>query len=196
MITVFVGKGDGEQRFTVHKDMICAKSKFFQAACSKRWKSGKEKIVRPPDVTPEQFQIYAKWVYTSRVSVDEERLVDEQITLMDMYIFGDIIDGYQLRNITMERLIHNVRDCKYFPEAQCFDKVYAATPTGSPLRRFLVEWILYRASRKALAGEMAKWPAEFAQDLALAAVTQVPSTRKTDSVDLMRKGFVPETGSP
>lgn len=47
LITVLVGAG--EERFTVHKDVICVKSKFFRAACSDRWQEGQEKVVRLPE---------------------------------------------------------------------------------------------------------------------------------------------------
>lgn len=58
MITILVG--EEEHRFTVHKDMLCAKSRFFRAACSKRWASGVEKVVRQPEGTAEDFQIYVE----------------------------------------------------------------------------------------------------------------------------------------
>jgi hypothetical protein len=50
--------GEEEQQFTVHKDSICAKSKFFKAACSERWIEGKQKVVKLPDVTARDFQTY------------------------------------------------------------------------------------------------------------------------------------------
>jgi hypothetical protein len=50
--------GEEEQQFTVHKDSICAKSKFFKAACSERWIEGKQKVVKLPDITARDFQTY------------------------------------------------------------------------------------------------------------------------------------------
>lgn len=55
MIAILVGKE--EHRFTVYKDMLCAKSRFSRVACSERWASGVEKVVRQPEGTAEDFQI-------------------------------------------------------------------------------------------------------------------------------------------
>jgi hypothetical protein len=134
VITILVGEDtEEEQRFTVHKDMICAKSKFFRAACSERWPTGREIIVRLPAGTPEDFQIYVEWVYTSRINIDIEDIEELQAKLTDMYILGDLVDDYQLRIATIERLMTNVLvDSPIVcPELH---KVYEATVAGSPLR--------------------------------------------------------------
>jgi len=55
-ITVLVG--ETEESAVVHKDVICRKSDFFVAACSRRWAEGREKTVRLPLVTPEVFNQY------------------------------------------------------------------------------------------------------------------------------------------
>jgi hypothetical protein len=46
------------RQFTVHKDLICANSKFSEAACSKLWAEGKEKVVRLPEVKVGTFEAY------------------------------------------------------------------------------------------------------------------------------------------
>jgi hypothetical protein len=43
IIAVLVGPD--EHRFAVRKDVICAKSKFFRAACSTRWLKDGERVV-------------------------------------------------------------------------------------------------------------------------------------------------------
>lgn len=60
VVTFLVGAG--EKRFTVHKDVICAKSKFVRASCSDRWQEGREKVVRLPEarLIP-AFQMYMDW---------------------------------------------------------------------------------------------------------------------------------------
>jgi hypothetical protein len=56
MVTVLVGKE--EKRFTLHQDAVCANSKFFKAACSKRWREGQERTVRLPEAQPDIFKLY------------------------------------------------------------------------------------------------------------------------------------------
>lgn len=190
MITILVG--EEEHRFTVHKDMICAKSKFFRAACSERWASGVEKIVRQPEGTVEDFQIYVEWVYTSKVTLDTEDLDKQQARLMDLYILGDIVDDYQLRNATMKRLIANVRKGVESVQSSQLVKVYAATMTGSPLRRFIVDWTLRNFDRESIKLYIAQDPAEFVQELAVAALDQVETVEDYETFDLMMAMFEPE----
>lgn len=57
--------------FLVHKDIICAKSKFFAAACSERWVEGKEKQVRLPEVDPTVFESHLSWVYSTSLNIAE-----------------------------------------------------------------------------------------------------------------------------
>jgi hypothetical protein len=54
--TIAVHVSPTEYRFVVHQNKICEKSKFFRAACSKRWIEGQEKLVRLPEVDIEVFQ--------------------------------------------------------------------------------------------------------------------------------------------
>lgn len=67
MVAVFVGPK--EEAFVVYKDLFSAKSKFFEAACSQRWKEGMEKTIRIPEAEPEVFRAYVAWVYSNDVAV-------------------------------------------------------------------------------------------------------------------------------
>src|ERR1700712_2937492 len=66
-ISVIVGSN--EQLFLVHKDVLCARSKFFRAACSERWMRGRGKKVTLPDVDPSVLQSYPGWVYSGHLDV-------------------------------------------------------------------------------------------------------------------------------
>jgi hypothetical protein len=58
-----------------------------------------------------------------------------------MYILGDVLDDYRLRSAAMERLIDGIK-CTAQPSLYTVWDVYERTPTGSPLRKFLVDrWI-------------------------------------------------------
>jgi hypothetical protein len=171
MITIVVG--EDERRFTVHKDMLCAKSKFSKAACSERWASGIEKVVRQPEGTAEDFQIYVEWVYTSKISLHTDEIGKQQAKLMDMYILGDVLDDYQLRNASMRRLIANTRKEMTILTSRQVHKVYEATTTGSPLRKFIVNWLLSSFDRDDLKASIASEPAEFVRELALAALQRI-----------------------
>lgn len=86
LITIIVG--EDEQSFMIHKDMLCAKSKYFKSACSELWASGRERVVRPTQGTPEQFKMYSEWVYTSHLNVDIEDPNQQLAELIGMFILG------------------------------------------------------------------------------------------------------------
>lgn len=193
LITILVG--EEEHHFKAHKDMLCAKSKFFKAACSKVWASGREKVVRQPEGAPEDFQIYVEWVYTSKLSLDADGIEKQQARLMDLYILGDSIDNYQLRNATMKRLIANTRKGIQHIERDQVHKVYAATTTGSALRQFLVNWILTCFSRDAIKLNIAQEPSEFVQELAVAAMEQIAPTDDDEAFEFLTVMFEREKDS-
>lgn len=130
--------GEDEQSFMVHKDMLCAKSKYFKSACSKLWVSGREKIVRPTQGTPEQFKTYSAWVYTSHLNVDAEDTDQQLAALIGMFIPGEFLDDYQLRNATMERSITTILGGTHVFGVDQLNRAYAATPASPPLKQFTV----------------------------------------------------------
>lgn len=103
-ITVLVGPD--RNRFTIHQDAICDNSKFFKAACSKRWLEGQEKLVHLLEVKIEVFQAYCKWVYLGLMPVTHcsreskvEGITAEQGLLINLYLLGDLLDDFQLRRV-------------------------------------------------------------------------------------------------
>lgn len=97
-IKVVVGPARKEQRFTIHKNLICASSKFFQAACSKRWAEGRAKEVHLDEVKTETFRAYIVWVYAGNITANkskqsdpEEAALDEFAETVDLYLLGEYL---------------------------------------------------------------------------------------------------------
>ena len=93
-ITILVGKD--EQRFTVHKDIICEKSEFFQAACSQRRREEQEMVVRLPDLrAPYMFPVYMDWVYTDDMTLGKMGFLLDGFyvgkELVEFYLLGDVL---------------------------------------------------------------------------------------------------------
>lgn len=92
----------------VYKDVICASSKFFKAACSQRWVEGREKKVRLPDVEPKIFQSYVAWLYSGTYQMqackdDPKEVVWSALnTAVELYLLGDVLDDICFRNKMME----------------------------------------------------------------------------------------------
>jgi len=196
-ITVLVSKT--EQEFTVHKDPICAKSKFFNAACSERWNGlrssdGKQRAIRLPETSVRDSQAYVHWIYTSQIEVEGDDADKKHDDHIDMYILGDLLDDYQLRNAALEKLIMNLPFAMYHPGIVVITHVYECTPVGSPLRKLLVDRKICRGDRDDFAADLHKYPVEFTQEVALALMSQTAFTSRLSLIRRLKEGIRTETG--
>lgn len=134
-----------EKTFTVYKDLVCAKSKFFIAACSEHWIEGEEKKVKLPNVSPAVFQRYLsrvyscdlEWVYPdNHEEADVWKLFEEASMLIDLYILGDSLDSLDdidLRNRTMEVLVNSEE--RWLQDENRVTYIWNNTPSGTTLHR-------------------------------------------------------------
>jgi hypothetical protein len=168
MITALVGPE--ETPFSVHQEAICDKSKFFRAACSKRWVEGQERRVRLPEVKVEAFRHYCKCTPESEL----DGKVAEHALLVSLYVLGDSLDDVQLRNLTTQELSTSLERSDLLPSPSMYADVWSSTPSGSLFRKQLIDIVVARLSLDDLATSIAKYPLEFLQELVLAAMTEVP----------------------
>lgn len=86
--------GPEEQVFTVHRDAICAKSKFFKAACSE-WEGDQAITVTLPKVDGKVFQNYVDWIYGNTLMAAST--VDEDVEMaIKLNLLGDVLDDGKL----------------------------------------------------------------------------------------------------
>ena len=164
------------QEFTVHRHLACANSKFFEAACSKLWIEGKEKIVRLPEVKVDAFQAYLVWVYAGKVVFNGEAPRHRLRAIIDLYLLGDVLDDLLLRNTAMRSLVIHLPSWNVIPSVDLVNHIWASTPAGSPLRRVIIDIIVKRVGRASLEHCVtADHPAEFLHDIAVVLLKQVPT---------------------
>lgn len=192
-ITVYVGSA--KVPFVVHTEVICEKSRFFKAACSDRWIEGQTKTVDLPEENPQVFQLYVSWLYKAKISLPGTEAGYNQNALMLLYVLGDVLDDYQLRNAAMVGMIDNIRNMSGCAGPQVIQRFYGLTPVGSPLRRFLVRWTLSRSHSHMLRPVIGSFPEEFLQDIALAGIDAAPVLSRAGAADVFKQYFKPETGS-
>jgi hypothetical protein len=181
--TVIVPVGPEEQSFSVYKDIICASSKFFKAACSERWIEGKEKKVRLPEVKPSVFQGYLAWlcsgIYQLQVKQDDPLPVISSAIEMavELYLLGDVLDDIRFRNKLMETLA--CVDLPYFPQPTTLCMLWNRTPPTSVIRKMYVEKFILAASRESMTKNIGEYPAELVQQIAVHSLYRIETvTRK------------------
>lgn len=61
---VLVKVGPEEQKFTIHKGLLCAVSTYFKAALEGGFKEAEEQMINMPEDDVEVFEHFQLWVYT------------------------------------------------------------------------------------------------------------------------------------
>ena len=144
--------GPTEQLFVVHRDLICASSKFFKAACSTRWIEGQESKVRLYDVKPKFFQSYVAWLLSGhcqlRASEDDIRSVIEGTLdeALELYLLGDVLKDTRFRNKMMEIMV--TTDVARLPTVDTLCKFWNRTPSNSMLRKMYVGRFMFEVNKK------------------------------------------------
>jgi hypothetical protein len=175
IITVLVGSE--EHRFRVHKDVICAKSKFFRAACSDRWLEGQEKIVRLPEARSKlAFQMYVDWTYIDELDIDRgmSRTAQSRFMskLIELYLIGDVLDDLKLRNKTLGLL--NAQICQgdlHLGINHCV-LIWDHTTSSSFLWKWAVDAIVATMDPIAFEISSDRWPTDLSVQIAIKLMNQ------------------------
>lgn len=167
--------------------MICAKSKFFRAACSTRWPKEGERVIRLPDVQPPEFQAYLHWSYTGNLVVEDDATkADRGINLTRMYIVGDILDDVNLRN-SATRLLNALVIAQGFFCPRVIRLIWQNTTASASLRQWTVDTAILAINRKDFEKNAARYPAEFMSAMALEALQHIsPIARNERERDFSR----------
>ncbi|THZ56259.1 hypothetical protein D6C88_09277, partial [Aureobasidium pullulans] len=132
MTTILVGSE--QERFVVHKALLCNKSKYFTKALTGSFEESKTGIVKLDDVSPVLFRIFVTWLYDNVIrytAPDDSHNLEEDLgsikscdtcsqnapdrdgdvpstwpycALIELYLFGDRFDAQQFRVETIDAL--------------------------------------------------------------------------------------------
>jgi len=181
MVTVLVDKE--EKRFTLHQDAVCAKSKFFKAACSKHWLEGQKRTVRLPEVEVATFQSYCRFIYADDLPAStcvsaspKSEKHAEQTSLIKLYLLGDTLDDVELRSKATSKLFAAMRSHDTIPSVPNLKLVYESTPSGSLLRKMVVDVFVARVDRGMFNMYAGASPAEFGKEVTAAALEAAPKS--------------------
>jgi hypothetical protein len=143
-----------EQRFTIHQEPACAKSKVFKATCSKRRLEGREKVLRLPELKAGTFKVYCSWVYSDDIprpvctgsSSEDDRSAEKEL-LVDLYLTGAILNDLHLRNRSLHALFDSMRNQNKLLNVTQLTLVWQSTSSGSLFRGRYLLTCIWRASQ-------------------------------------------------
>lgn len=159
------------KQFQVYKDMLCARSKFFNSKCSKTKEKGTNETIRLTQVDSSIFGNYITWVYSNDIDVErypstEEKYHEEHQSLMDLYRLGDILDDSSLRKrilwlfVTREEHHKTLSPIRFYSVAFFFPQL-----RGSPLRKLLIDMYIQRADKRMFAEDIPRMSEDFKREL-------------------------------
>ena len=154
-ITVLVGVA--KESFTVHEDIICARSNLFKAAVSKDWKEAGSKTVNLPEQSPAVFKAYLESVYfpianlLELVEAHADELVPEHQdhfkdkesvikaknghALIKLYVLGSFLGDTLFKNETIKAMVEGWNDGSL--NFQVSDMVFDAAQAGCGLQKLM-----------------------------------------------------------
>lgn len=145
--------GPEKKAFMVHKDVIMQRLPFFKAAVAKRWSgSDEEKVIELPEDDAEIFGEYLHCVYQDTVTtkISEAGLPP---SLVYLYCLVDKLGDLKACNTVLDFLITASGDKEALPSLTFVTLAFEHTPSGSQLRRLLVDFWLHETPRATLDAE-------------------------------------------
>lgn len=177
-ITLEVGEGDATTKFTVHKNVLCAASPFFQAACKPECMEPEEMVIKLPEDDPDAIRALVYWMYENKIcmssetycrgdgTTNEEAMNSAWGLLTKLYVLGEKPQIRRLRNLAIHALLCLRRD-KECTNFGVMEFVYDNTASSeSPLRKLFVASARWEMNKPELIGSKERFPRDYFFDIA------------------------------
>ncbi|ELR08515.1 hypothetical protein VC83_00423 [Pseudogymnoascus destructans] len=144
-----------QQRFGMHKELLCATSPFFKAALEGKFEESIRGEVILEDVSVETLGLSNEWMYTNKIR--EDPCQEQGLTLSDLYIkdkpshrqlldgwlLGDYLPVTQLQNYIADKMKARYTNRPVLPFVD-FVYLYEKTQPGSPMRKLMVDMSVWK----------------------------------------------------
>ena len=136
--------------FRVHEGILCAHSKFFEAALRHdRFNEGITKAVELPEESPAVFEQFLKWLYQGESFLDEFPVTDLELQLK-LYILTDSKDIPELKKCILAAIHDDTLMDVYWGPETFFDVnesvlfefvklIYQHLPDGDELKEIMLK---------------------------------------------------------
>ena len=136
----------------VHKEVICRRSPFFEAACAERWsQTDTSKDTELPEDDAGTFNTYLQYLYSGGEGAfaslgdhpSKTALRVSSKPALRVYLLADKLGDLTAANAVVDELIRNVDEGTTFPSAKNVSMVFDNTIPSSPIRRLLVDFWMH-----------------------------------------------------
>ncbi|KAL9581135.1 MAG: hypothetical protein Q9212_004083 [Teloschistes hypoglaucus] len=144
-VTVTVGQDAEEKSWVLPKNLLAQISPFFNACINGVWSTTVANEIKLQDDKPAVFEWFVRWLYIWTTNSSDECQFFVEIDLdpimsLDGWVLGDKLGCPRFQDYAIAHLYY----CEV-PEPDIFDfvsLVYAATPDGSSIRRWIATQLL------------------------------------------------------
>lgn len=149
LVTILVGPG--EEEFAVHEHVVTRSSEFFKAAMKKEWTEGQARIIKLPEETHVQnFIHYLNFTYREQLHTEHIKAGDAygpgcpMSDLVRLYVLDERMLDTAAQNAVISEMIRltTIRwndGQRRFPHSALVTLIYNESPTGSSMRRLMVD---------------------------------------------------------
>jgi len=166
---VLVGSDPDQQMFTVPHALLVSRSKFFNMVRSGRWTTLTQSSLKPVDLSEEDPDIFAAYLYcvyhdeVTPVARDEGG-VQRYDYLIELYTLADRLMDFTTADLVIDKIISSVHEMMLLPGLEDIKLVYDTTIEGSPLRRLFVDYCVFSEAGR-LSGPKHEYPHEYLEEV-------------------------------
>ena len=171
---------DKSKHITVHKNLICEASPFFQNALANDWKEANEGIVSLPHDRVDVVHSYVRWIYYQKVitpSPQWDKKDDDPVQdfLAACYAFGDKVQDLDFKDAVIDASLQRTRNMKKL-SGLMIKTIYEHTQEDSPARKLYVDILVWWGNDEVF--QRRKWMKELcSEDFLLDCIAALAKSR-------------------
>jgi hypothetical protein len=146
-----------EQRFKIHKKLICSHSLFFEAAFTGNFLEGQTQRMTMEDTKPEIFHLLFQWLYSQKIKVQKDSI--DLLVLVKLWDLADLCLMPNLQNEVVDlayRIINRWQQETIWVTTELFNYLYSSETNGdnSLMKLCLIDSFCYFSTEDSLTETM------------------------------------------
>ena len=135
IVEVYVG--DAKRQWSLHRNLLCHASPFFEEHFGVESKKKGDKL-ELTNAEPDAFELFVKWLYQGKIDdvseMPTEKKWDYAETCQKLYFLCDQLALQQLKNLAIDEFRKGCNQAGLVPGPEEMKPVYDNTPPSSPFR--------------------------------------------------------------
>lgn len=135
---IYVNVGPTQERFGIHKSLLCHHSSYFKAALEGGFEESETQVINLKDEDPKVFWGFNEWLYSGTVAHQRYATNEKWSALLDLYVFAEKRIVPKLQNALIDAMINLCGEIESYPKTE-IHLAWVNTATSSPLHELLGE---------------------------------------------------------